>query len=1008
MAKQLNILSQEEIYHLYALPTLSEQMQQIHFDMLPVEYQAMLKYRTPTSRLFFILQMGYFKFKQQFFSFQLHDVHKDVSYLQERYFTEYIIATDASISKPTRLEQQKIILKLYGYKIADEAIRETLFHKACQLARLHSNPVFIFRELINWLEKERIVLPGYSIMQRYIIGKSMTSERQRLETIINKQLSKEEHVLLGELLTEKDNGFYRFTWLQKEPPNFNSQSMRQQGRRKEILYPVYQLAKRIIPVLEISNENVRYYGTLAAHYTIYKLKQFKGSMIYVLLLCFTYNRYREINDILVEAFRYYIRNYEEEAQKIAKEGVYNYHLDVSEQMGKVPAVLKLFLDKSIDGNTPFSFIKNRVFNVLDEQKINLVTNYIEQNNIDKNEIRWKHFEEIRRKISYNIRYLFSQLDFQNVKVSDKVIHAVQVVKQVFASGKQLHHIPIEKLPQQFIPKHLKKYLYLENTLATSRYEIFLYQTLRKRIEAGDIFINDSFEYKSFDEDLIPLEYWMANKEVILRTLALPKLIQPVGEFLYEWERLIESRFNEVNQTIIQGKNKAVTVQTKSDGSHKWNLAYQAGKEEFNHRFYSQFTAIGIVSLLHWVHRQTSFLNTFTHILEKRSSQKPNNQHLIACLLAFGSNNGINDMADRSDTGFYDLSGTAHNFIRLETLQEANKIIVDAIAELPMFEYYNLEQQTTHSSSDGQKYSTRFDTINSRHSSKYFGLDKGVTVYTLVTNHIPVNAKIIGANEHESYYVFDMLFNNPTRVKTQIHSTDTHGTNQVNFAILDVFGYQFAPRYKQFTKETDKIYTFHSPGHYNSKYPLKPIRKVKNKLIIEQWDSIQRIMASLALKTTTQSTIVRKMASYDRVNKTQSALVEYNNIVKTKHILDYLGSQTFRKNIQNSLNRGEGYHRLRKNIFYAHEGKFHVHTVAEQRIWSDCARLIANAMIYYNIYLLSQLHEFKKHNATEQELRFIKKMSPVAWRHINLHGTYKFQNIQPQIDWKTMVSKAKLK
>ena len=107
--------------------------------------------------------------------------------------------------------------------------------------------------------------------------------------------------------------------------------------------------------------------------------------------------------------------------------------------------------------------------------------------------------------------------------------------------------------------------------------------------------------------------------------------------------------------------------------------------------------------------------------------------------------------------------------------------------------------------------------------------------------------------------------------------------------------------------------------------------------------------------------------------------QYNNIVKTKHILDYLDSQTFRKNIQNSLNRGEGYHRLRKNIFYAHEGKFHVHSVAEQRIWSDCARLIANAMIYYNIYLLSQLFESKKHNGTEQELEFIKKMSPIAWR-----------------------------
>ena len=40
--------------------------------------------------------------------------------------------------------------------------------------------------------------------------------------------------------------------------------------------------------------------------------------------------------------------------------------------------------------------------------------------------------------------------------------------------------------------------------------------------------------------------------------------------------------------------------------------------------------------------------------------------------------------------------------------------------------------------------TRRETINARHSPKYFGLKKGIVSYTLVANHIPVNARIIGA------------------------------------------------------------------------------------------------------------------------------------------------------------------------------------------------------------------------------------------------------------------------
>src|SRR5262245_21428610 len=79
-----------------------------------------------------------------------------------------------------------------------------------------------------------------------------------------------------------------------------------------------------------------------------------------------------------------------------------------------------------------------------------------------------------------------------------------------------------------------------------------------------------------------------------------------------------------------------------------------------------------------------------------------------------------------------------------------------MAALPVFHLYDI-QDTLHSSSDGQRIETQIDTINARHSPKYFGLHQGVSAYTLVANHVPINAKIIGTHEHESYYVFDVLY-----------------------------------------------------------------------------------------------------------------------------------------------------------------------------------------------------------------------------------------------------------
>jgi TnpA family transposase len=92
----------------------------------------------------------------------------------------------------------------------------------------------------------------------------------------------------------------------------------------------------------------------------------------------------------------------------------------------------------------------------------------------------------------------------------------------------------------------------------------------------------------------------------------------------------------------------------------------------------------------------------------------------------------------------------------------------------------------------------------------------------VANHIRINARIIGANEHESHYVFDLLFNNTTEIQPEVHSTDTHGTNAVNFALLHLFGYQFAPRYRDFYDQVrTTLYGFKHPRHYTTDV-LRPV------------------------------------------------------------------------------------------------------------------------------------------------------------------------------------------
>ncbi len=166
---------------------------------------------------------------------------------------------------------------------------------------------------------------------------------------------------------------------------------------------------------------------------------------------------------------------------------------------------------------------------------------------------------------------------------------------------------------------------------------------------------------------------------------------------------------------------------------------------------------------------------FEHVLGRYSKRAADERILGACLIAWATNMGLGRMGDISDIPFATLASTSENFLRPETLKAANDCVSNAITALPIFRHYDIAN-VLHSSSDGQKFEAALSTFNARYSPKYFGLSKGVVAYTLVANHVPVNAEMIGAHDHESHFVFDLLFNNTTDIHPQVHSTDTHGTN----------------------------------------------------------------------------------------------------------------------------------------------------------------------------------------------------------------------------------------
>ena len=164
------------------------------------------------------------------------------------------------------------------------------------------------------------------------------------------------------------------------------------------------------------------------------------------------------------------------------------------------------------------------------------------------------------------------------------------------------------------------------------------------------------------------------------------------------------------------------------------------------------------------------------------------------------------------------------------------------------------------------------------------------------------------------------------------------------------------------------------------------------------------LATLGLKEMTQGTLIRKLCTYTQPNPTRRAIFEFDKLVRSIYTLRYLRNPQLQRDVQRSQNRLESYHQLRAAIAQV-GGKKELtgKTDIEIEISNQCARLIANAIIYYNSAILSRLLTRYGPSPGVKALAMIKKISPAAWRHIHLNGRYTFRDNGQVIDLDAIVA-----
>ena len=995
---RINLLSDAESTDLYARPLFNIAERKIYFRLTQEDRAALKKYKSVKSKAYFILQLGYFSAGQNFYTFNFEEVNADVTYVMRTYFKGESISLTGKVARNTQAQQKLDILTITGYQLFTNALLPEVEQHVSELLRYLPKAENALRELLVYFENKKVVIPSYRTLQD-LFTRCFSGESARLASVIQKIPTKIKRLL--DAIMKNDAGMSQLSIAKTDQRDFQYTAIKQEVEKAHALSQLYQFSKIFTPTLQISKNAIRYYAKLTEQYPVSRLRRLDKKQRHLHLICFTYHRYQQFMDNLICSFMVRIKQIIANSNEYAEEAASKHNGAIVAEFPKLAEFLTWFPSDQHDPEARYHEFSEKAFSILPKAQFKVMAGFVEGNSFDKDAARWDFLAQSSRMLSLYLRPILLAVDFSFHKETGEMLILMDILKKHYAQDKSPAELK-EVLASLDLSVEKRTFPYLQGKPEESgfdphRFEFYVYKKMVHQLDRGRLFCNDSVSYCSLEHDLVSDDI-LEQAEEIAKKFGYTKIPAYCDGRLDEALIELDVAWERTNHNITSGKNKGITIEQTEQGKTTWNLLYDADEKSNNASFFSTLEhQAEIGDVFKYIADKANLWKAFTHIKVRYKKQEtPDHLALLACILSDAFGFGLQKMADMSDINFNFLRSTEENFVRAETLKEANDILNNFIHAMPIFKVWNIEDEIIIGDADGKKFSTSRHTTQSRYSQKYFGSAKGLSVYTLTANGVAINAKVIAPSEHESHHLYDLIYNNTNDINIDFVTGDSHAINQINAVCLDSINVGFVPNVKNIKSEAEKLYA--ASDQKKSNDLIVPFGQINCALIRSQKQGILKVLLSLLTQENTQSIIIRKLSSHKRNTRLRAALWEYNKIFRSIHILNLINDMRLRKSLKTARNRTESYHQLQGFFRKVYGGVFRGQKIVDNLVCSEASRLMANIIIAYNAIILNKVYEnLCLRYGEEKAKKMISKISPVAWTHLSFTGKYTFRKNRIHID-----------
>jgi TnpA family transposase len=835
----------------------------------------------------------------------------------------------------------------------------------------------IVRAILDALKAHRIIVPPAALVERFALAGRAMARRQAYRGLV-RGLGPETRERLEALLTIRveDDGRTLHGWIGEAPEGPKLKNLAAVVDRLQCLRPI------ALPDDHRKVIHANRYGIIAREAKVTHaraLLRFSPERRLATLVAFVIERQAALTDLAIEMFDRLLGTAHRRAETSRKVRL----LDRAEALAEV-ARHHLILGRAlVEARRNGGDLSQAVTGSLGWDRLAAgldaaahVLGPDEGNGLD--EIIGRH-ASLRKAAAI----VFDAFVFRSFKPQDPILVAVDLLRALYR--RERRKLP-DRMPTVFLKRSWRKRVKIGPEGFDARaYEVAVLVHLRDRLRAGDVWVEGSRAYRTFDDYLLPRSTF-----AVMRTEGRLGLAVPDSFAAWQAERTATLDRKLRALSAAAAKNELPDAVIDADGLTVSPIRReeQDQAKALSSRLYSLMPRVRITDLLAEVNAWTGFASRFTHFRtgEPGAADEP---ALMGAILADATNLGLDRMAESSrGVTIHQLNLVIERHIRAETYAAGVAALVDAQHAEPLSAIWGVGDT---SSSDGQFFPAggrgeATADYNARHGS-----EPGAVFYDFISDRFAsFYSKVIPAAASEAPHVLDGLLHNESALAIGEHATDTAGAVEGVFALFHLFGYRFAPRIKDLGER--KLFVIDRGADYGVLTPM--IGGTVNLACIEEnWEEVLRLAASIRAGTVPPSVILRKIAAFPRQNALNKALREIGRIERSIFMADWLMDVDLRRRSHANLNKGESRHALARAVFFHRLGELRDRTAEAMAYRASGLNLVVNAIILWNTTYLARTVHYVRGQGVELGDALLSHVAPVKWDHIALTGDYLWSEIE---------------